>query len=327
MRAVVVDRLVSPDELRVREAPEPVVSPGGLLIDVHAAGVNFFDTLLVQGKYQLRPEFPFVPGGELSGIVREVGAGVEGFSPGERVMASVPYGAFAEVVCVRARAARRMPANLSFAQAAALPVVYLTAHAALVHRGALVAGETVLVTGAAGGVGIATIQIGKALGARCIGLVGSPDKAEVIRRAGADLAIDYTHEDWVERVRDATSGRGADVIVENVGGDVFDGCTRCIAWGGRIVVSGFASGKIPEIRVNRILLKQIAVVGLHIGPMLEHEPEKVEASWRAIESMLAAGALEPLLFKVFPLEEVAAALAALSSRESWGKLVLEIRAP
>jgi len=327
MRAVLIDRYMSPDELRVRDAPEPEVLPGTLLVDVHAAGVNFFDTLIVQGKYQLRPDFPFTPGGELAGTVRQVGAGVESFSPGDRVMAGVPYGAFAETVCVSARAAQRVPANLSFEQAAALPVVYPTAHAALVHRGALAAGETVLVTAAAGGVGIATVQIAKALGARCIGLVGSADKAKVVGRAGADLAIDYTLEGWVERVRAETGGRGADVIVENVGGDVFDGCTRCVAWGGRIVVSGFASGKIPEIRVNRIMLKQIAVVGLHYGPMLEHEPDKVDASWQAISSLLAAGALRPMLFEIFALDEVAAALAALRSRQSWGKIVLRIREP
>jgi NADPH2:quinone reductase len=322
MRAVVVEQWGEPAELRAREAPEPSPEPGMLTVEVRAAGVNFFDTLLVQGKYQVKPAFPFVPGAELAGEVLAVGAGVGGFRAGDRVMSSLPYGAFAERVNVPAPLARPIFDGMPFEQAAAFPIVYPTSHAALVHRARLEPGETVLVTAAAGGVGLSSVQIAKALGARVIALAGGEQKLEVARLAGADVAIDYREPEWVERVRVATDGRGADVIVENVGGDVFDGCMRCIAWGGRLVVVGFAGGKIPELKLNRVLLKHIAIVGLHWGPMLQHERDKVDQSQLELEKLYAAGKIRPVIWKTFPLERVGDALAAIASRESYGKIVI-----
>jgi NADPH2:quinone reductase len=295
-----------------------------LTVDVRAAGVNFFDTLLVQGKYQVKPAFPFVPGAELAGVVSKVGSGVSGFREGDRVMSSLPYGAFAARVNVPAPLASAVFDGMPFEEAAAFPIVYPTSHAALVHRARLEPGETVLVTAAAGGVGLSSVQIAKALGARVIALAGGNEKLEVTRRAGADIAIDYREPDWVDRVKAATGGRGADVIVENVGGDVFDGCMRCIAWGGRIVVVGFAGGKIPELKLNRVLLKHIAIVGLHWGPMVQHERERVDASHAALAELYAAGKIRPVIWRTFPLERVGEALAAIASRESYGKIVLTV---
>ncbi len=324
MRAVVVDAWTPPSELVVREAPEPAVEPGMLLVEVRAAGVNFFDTLLVQGKYQVKPAFPFVPGAELAGVVRAVGRDVQGFAEGDRVMSSLPYGAFAERVNVPAPLANKLPDGMPFEEAAAMPIVYPTSHAALVHRARLEPGETVLVTAAAGGVGLSSVQIAKALGARVIALAGGEPKLEIARRAGADEAIDYRDPGWIERVKAATGGRGANVIVENVGGDVFDGCLRCIAWAGRLIVVGFAGGRIPEVKLNRVLLKHIALIGLHWGPMLQHEPDKVQQSQRALMDLYARGQIRPTIWKTFPLENVGEALAAIASRESWGKIVLSL---
>lgn len=322
MRAVVVDRWMDPHELRVSECEEPPVGPGALGVEVRAAGCNFFDILLVRGQYQMKPPFPFIPGGELAGVVREVGAGVEGFQPGDRVLAAVPLGAFASLASVPAAAAWRLPAGMSFEEGAAFPIVYPTSYAGLVLRAGLRSDETLLVHAAAGGVGIAAVQIGKALGARVIGTAGGTDKLEVARRAGADLAIDYRKEDFVERVREATQGRGADVIYDPVGGDVFDRSLRCIAWSGRLLVIGFASGRIPEIRANRVLLKNVAIVGLHWGAYATHEPSRVPEVFEALFRLFESGQVRPEIFERYPLEELPAALEALGSRRSYGKLVV-----
>jgi NADPH2:quinone reductase len=323
MRAVVVERFQEPAELRVSEAPAPEPTSGALLVDVRAAGCNFFDTLLVKGNYQVKPALPFIPGAELAGVVRSVGDGVTGFAPGDRVMAALPFGAFAEQVSVPAIAARRVPDRLSFREAAAFPVVYPTAHAALVHRGALRAGETLLVTAAAGGVGLAAVQIGKALGARVIAIAGGAEKLAVARSAGADVAIDYLEPDWVDRARAATDGNGIDLVIENVGGDVFDGCTRLLAWEGRLVVVGFAGGRIPELKVNRVLLKHISVIGLHYGPMVLKAPALGAEIHRALTELVDSGKIKPIVSRAYPLEQVGLALEALASRKTHGKIVLE----
>lgn len=322
MRAVVVERWMEPSELRVRAVAEPALEPDGVVVDVRAAGCNFFDILLVQGRYQMKPPFPFVPGAELAGVVREVGADVRGFSPGDRVLASLPLGAFAERAAVPARALLRMPEGMSFAEAASFPIVYPTSWAALVFRAALRAGETVLVHAAAGGVGIAAVQIAKALGARVVATAGGPDKLEVARRAGADVVIDYRGGDWPEQVRAASGGRGADVIYDSVGGEVFDASLKCIAWNGRLLVIGFAGGKIPEVKANRILLKNIAVVGLHWGAYAIHEPERIPQTFDALFRLYGEGKVRPVIYRSYSLDEVPAALEALGSRKSYGKIVI-----
>jgi len=323
MRAVVVERFQEPAELTVSEAPDPAPSAGALLVDVRAAGCNFFDTLLVKGNYQVKPAFPFVPGGELAGVVRSVGEGVAGFAPGDHVMAALPFGAFAELVNVPEIVARRIPERLSFEQAAAFPVVYPTAHAALVHRGGLRSGETVVVTAAAGGVGLAAVQIAKALGARVLAIAGGAEKLEIARRAGADHAVDYLESGWVDQARDLLGGR-ADLVVENVGGDVFDACTRLVAWEGRIVVVGFAGGRIPELKVNRVLLKHFSVIGLHYGPMVARAPDLGVEIHRALAELVEQSKIEPIVSQVYPLAEVGRALEALASRKTHGKIVLSV---
>lgn len=322
MRAIVVDRFVEPAELVVSEVPTPVAGPGQLGIEVRAAGCNFFDILLVQGRYQVKPPFPFVPGGEIAGVVREVGAGVAGFAPGDRVLAAVPMGGYAEWIAVPAALARRMPDAMGFDEGAALPIVYPTSYAGLVYRAGLRPGETLLVHAAAGGVGLAAVQIGRALGARVIATAGGPDKLRVALEAGADLAIDYLEDDFVERVKEATDGRGADVIYDSVGGDVFGRSLKCIAWNGRLLVIGFASGEIPTVAANRILLKNVAVVGLHWGAYAKHEPERVPETFDALWRLYAEGRIQPVIYRAWPLDEAPAALAALGSRRTHGKVVL-----
>jgi len=322
MRAIVVDRWMEPRELVPRDVPDPAVGPGMLGVDVRAAGCNFFDILMVRGEYQVKPPFPFVPGGELAGVVTAVGPGVDGFAPGDRVLASAGLGAFAERAAVPARGARRMPEGMSFDEGAAFPIVYPTSYAGLVHRARLRAGETLLVHAAAGGVGIAAVQIGKALGARVIATAGGADKLEVARRAGADVAIDYRGGDWADRVRDATGGRGADVIYDPVGGDVFDASLKCIAWNGRLLVIGFASGRIPEVKLNRVLLKNIAIVGLHWGAHAMHEPERIPEAFDALFALYREGRIRPVIYRSYELAELPAALEALGSRQSYGKVVV-----
>ena len=322
MRAVVVDRWMEPSELAVRELPDPETGAGTLGVEVRAAGCNFFDILMARGQYQVKPPFPFVPGAELAGIVRTVGADVQGFTPGDRVLAAVPLGAFAERAAVPARAAMRMPEGMSFEEGAAFPIVYPTSYAGLVFRARLKRGENLLVHAAAGGVGIAAVQIGKALGARVIGTAGGADKLEVVRRVGADVAIDYRGEDWVERVKEATGGHGADIIYDSVGGDVTDASLKCIAWNGRLLVIGFASGRIPEVKLNRVLLKNISLVGLHWGAHAMHEPARIDETFRALFALYGTGAVEPVIYERYPLDQLPAALEALGSRRSYGKVVV-----
>jgi NADPH2:quinone reductase len=322
MRAIVVDRWMEPAELVVSEVPAPMVGPGQLGVEVRAAGCNFFDILIVQGRYQVKPPFPFVPGGEIAGVVREVGAGVTGFAPGDRVLAAVPMGGYAEQIAIPAALAHRMPDEMSFDEGAALPIVYPTSYAGLVYRAGLQPGETLLVHAAAGGVGLAAVQIGKALGARVIATAGGPEKLHVALDAGADIGIDYVEEDFVERVQEFTGGRGADVIYDSVGGDVFDRSLKCIAWNGRLLVIGFASGRIPTVAANRILLKNIAVVGLHWGAYAKHEPARVGETFAALFRLHAEGRVRPMIYKAYPLAEAPAALAALAGRRTHGKVVL-----
>jgi NADPH2:quinone reductase len=322
MRAIVVDRWMEPSELAVSEVPAPVVGPGQLGVEVKSAGCNFFDILMVQGRYQVKPPFPFVPGGEIAGVVREVGAGVSGFAPGDRVLAATPIGGYAERVALPAVFAHRMPDDMSFDEGAALPIVYPTSYAGLVYRAALQPGETLLVHAAAGGVGLAAVQIGKALGARVIATAGSAEKLHIALEAGADVAVDYSEEDFVERVKEFTGGRGADVIYDSVGGDVTDRSLKCIAWNGRLLVIGFAGGTIPNIAANRILLKNVAVVGLHWGAYAKHEPERVPETFAALFRLYEEKKIRPIVYRAYPLEEAPAALAALGSRKTHGKVVL-----
>jgi len=322
VRAISVDHWMEPADLRVAEIPEPEAGPGALQVDVRAAGCNFFDILIVQGKYQVKPAFPFTPGGEIAGVVKRVGEAVDGFAVGDRVLAGIQLGGFAETAVVSADAAQRLPEGMSFEAGAAIPITYPTSYAALVYRANLQAGETLLVHAAVGGVGSAAVQIGKALGARVIAAVGGPEKLQVARALGADEVIDYRDEDFVTRVNEITQGRGADVIYDPVGGDVLDRSLKCIAWNGRLLVVGFASGHIPEVKANRILLKNIALMGIHWGAYRKFEPEKVDETFEGLFALHGRGLIEPLIFKSYPLEEVAVALGELAARKTCGKLII-----
>lgn len=322
MRAIVVDRWMAPGDLKVQEMADPEVTQGTLGIEVKAAGCNFFDILMVQGKYQSKPPLPFVPGAEIAGIVREVGPETDGFKAGDRVMGIVPTGAFAERAVVPALAAYRIPDEMSFEEAAAFPIVYPTSYMGLVGRAHLEPGENLLVHAAAGGVGIAAVQIGKALGARVIATAGSQEKCEIALREGADVAIDYEKEDFVPRVREATDGRGADVIYDSVGGDILNRSLKCIAWSGRLLVIGFASGQIPEVKANRILLKNISLVGLHWGAYAVNEPQRLPETFDALFKLYREGKIKPVIYKTYSLEQLPEALGALGSRATYGKLII-----
>lgn len=322
MRAIVVDRWMEPSELAVREVPDPVVGAGQLGIEVKAAGCNFFDILIVKGQYQVKPPFPFVPGGEIAGVVTEVGGGVAGFAVGDRVLASAPMGGYAERIAIPAAFAHRMPDAMSFEEGCGFPIVYPTSYAGLVFRANLQPGEWLLVHAAAGGVGLAAVQIGKALGARVIATAGGADKVKIALEAGAEYGIDYNAEDFVERVKEITGGKGADVIYDSVGGDVFDKSLKCIAWNGRLLVIGFAGGKIPSVAANRILLKNIAVTGLHWGAYAKNEPQRIPETFAALFRMYEEKKIHPVVYKSYPLAEAPAALAALGSRKTHGKVVL-----
>lgn len=322
MRAVVVDRLMNTEDLTVREVDAPTPGEGELQIEVKAAGCNFSDVLMLKGEYQVKPPLPFVPGGEVGGIVKEIGPGVTDFSVGDRVLSRCALGAFAEEVAAPAAQTYSLPDVLSFEAGAALPTVYPTSYAALVWRAPVLAGETLLVHAAAGGVGLSAVQIGKALGARVIATAGGPAKLEVARRAGADVLIDYRTEDFVPIVMEETDGKGADVIYDSVGGDTTDRSLKCIAWNGRLLVIGFAGGDIPSVKMNRVLLKNISLVGLHWSAYPDKEPEAIDACIEGLFEMAASGRIDPLIGARHPLEEAGEALTALASRKTVGKVVL-----
>lgn len=308
--------------LQLETIPEPEADAGQVFIDVRAIGCNFYDTLIVQGRYQLRPEFPFAPGGEVAGVVRAVGAGVVGLSPGDRVLALLPYGGYASVVVVPSKLVFQLPDVMSFEHAAAFPIAYQTAYFALRFRGHLGLGETLLVHAAAGGVGLAAVEVGRALGARVLATAGSAAKCALAKQHGAHEAYDYRQEEWRQRVLDATDGKGADVIFDPVGGDVFDASTRCVAFGGRLLVIGFASGRIPSVACNRIMLKNIAVVGLNWPAYRDQAPDRLGEAMDGLFRLYEAGELRPLVHMSRPLEEAAAALDELAKRRTVGKVVL-----
>jgi len=325
MKAVVVDHWQEPNDLKVTETAEPVLSAGSLLVGIKVAGSNFFDILLVQGKYQAKPPFPFIPGSEFSGDVLEVGEGVQGFKKGDKVFGSVPHGAYAERIVIDASMVHHFPKGMSYAEAAGFGMVYPTSYAGLVFRGNLRPKETLLVLAAAGGVGIAAVQIGRALGATVIAAVGSTPKVEIARKAGAQHVIDLSKEDLVSSVKRITGGKGADVVYDPVGGELFDKCTSCTAWNGRILVVGFASGTIPSLKVNRTLLKSISVVGVFWGGLTLNEPHLVPETFNALYELYARGQIKPIIFpEVFDLANVPKALGVLGSRKSYGKIVVRV---
>jgi NADPH2:quinone reductase len=324
MRALVCAAWGGPETLRLGELPDPVPGPGEVVLRARAAGVNFADTLLIQGKYQEKPAVPFAPGLEVAGEVAALGPGVTHLRIGQRALAPVDHGAFAQLVKARASDAFAIPDAMDWATAAGFPITYGTAHGALVWRAGLKAGETLVVHGAAGGVGLATVEVGKALGARVIGTAGGADKIAVALEHGADAVIDYKSEDLRARLRELTGGRGADVYFDPVGGEVFEASLRAIAWEGRIVVIGFAGGAVPQIPANILLVKNVSAVGFYWGSYRRQAPDRLAAQFADLFRWFEQGRLKPHVSHRLPLGRAAEAFELLQQRKATGKVVVEI---
>jgi len=323
MQAMIMRALGEPEALELATLPDRDPGPGEVAISVRVIGCNFADILVCRGRYQLKPELPFAPGSEVAGEVRALGAGVEWLSVGEAVAAQVGYGGYASQVIADARRVQRIPAGVPLADACALGIAYQTSYLALVDRARLQPSEQLLVHAAAGGVGLAALQLGKALGARVIAGASGPEKLALCKAQGADEVVDTREPDWIERVRTLTSGRGADVIYDSVGGELFEGSLKCIAWAGRLLVIGFSSGDIPALRLNRVLLKHISVLGLNIGGYHEHAPRRLHDAGARLYELYAAGRIKPLIQARYKLTDAALALRELADRRTVGKLILE----
>jgi len=300
---------------------------GEVQVRLKACAVNFPDLLMIQGKYQFKPPLPFAPGGESAGDIVATGAGVTGFAPGDPVVLGTRYGGFAEAINVPVEQARPIPKGMDYAQAASYQTAYLTAYVALNKRGDLQAGETLLVHGATGGVGMAAVDLGKYFGATVIATGGRDDKLAVVKSRGADHVINYTQADgslggFRDRVKALTDGRGADVIFDPVGGDVFDESMRCINWGGRLLTIGFTSGRWPQAPVNLILIKQISVIGVRAGEYGRRDPEKGKEVADALDALADSGAIKPYISHAFPLERAVDAMRLLENREVIGKAIV-----
>ncbi|GAC1558520.1 MAG: NADPH:quinone oxidoreductase family protein [Herpetosiphon sp.] len=313
-----------PEQMRLVETPVPVPGPGEVCVRTYAAALNFFDILQIAGKYQVRPPLPFTPGAEIAGVIHKLGLGVRHLSLGDRVQALPSSGGFAEYALAPAEKTFRIPDALPFTEAAACLLVYQTAFFALTTRGRLQNGEWLLVHAAAGGVGLASVQIGQALGARVIATASSQAKLDLCLSNGAEHALDYGQESWIQQVKDLTLGKGADVIIDPVGGDVFDGSTKCIAPAGRILVIGFAGGRIPSIAANRILLKNMSVMGCYWGGYVDSHPEYLRDTQQILLQMYTAGQIKPVVGARYPLHELVPALRALGNRETVGKVIVNM---
>jgi NADPH2:quinone reductase len=324
MKAVLCRDWGEPESLAIGDVPSPPVGPREVRIRARACGVNFADTLQIAGKYQVRPPFPFTPGLEVAGEVAAIGGKVDGLRVGDRVMAPTHGNGYAEEVVVPADAAVPIPDAMNFVTAAAFPVAYGTSHSALTHRGRLQRGETLLVLGAAGGVGLTAVEIGRTLGARVIAAAGGPDKLAIALAHGAEELIDYTSESIRDRVRELTDGKGADVVFDPVGGDAFDQAIRAVNWNARMLVVGFAAGRIQAVPANLVLVKNISVIGVAWGMEGERDPAFVSRNLIELLHWWEEGRLKPLIARTFPLADVAAAMRALQSRRYAGKIVLEV---
>jgi len=322
MKAVLCKAYGPPESLVVEEVPSPIAGPGEVVVSVKTASVNFPDVLIIQNKYQVKPPLPFSPGSELAGVVKSVGDGVTRWKPGDPVMAITGYGAFAEEVKVDVNRLLPIPEGMDFVSAAAFGLTYATSEHALCDRGELKAGETLLVLGASGGVGIAAIEIGKVLGARVIACASTDDKLAVCREHGADDTINYAMEDLRERIKAITGGKGADVVYDPVGGTYTELALRSIAWRGRLLVVGFAAGDIPKIPLNLTLLKGCAIIGVFWGEFTRREPQRFLAAMDKLGRWFAEGKLKPHVSGTFPLERAADALAMMAGRNVKGKVVL-----
>ncbi|OLS36183.1 NADPH:quinone oxidoreductase family protein [Bacillus sp. MRMR6] len=326
MKGWLVKELGEPKEvLQIEEMKNPELKGGEVLINVKAAALNFFDILLCQGKYQEKPPLPFTIGSEIAGVVVKTQEGSQ-LKEGQRVLAlpKLPNGGLAEYVAVSESTVYPIAETMSWNEAAALFITYHTSYYSLYDRANLKSGEVLLVHAGAGGVGSAAIQLGKARGAFVIATAGGADKTQICKELGADIVIDYLTEDFVEAVKKATNGKGADVIFDPVGGNVFDRSRKCIAFDGRILVIGFAGGEIPSIPANHVLIKNYSIVGVHWGLMNRLTPEKVFKEHDEIMSLYEQGKIKPLIYKDYEFEDLPLALELLATRKTWGKVVVKL---
>jgi NADPH2:quinone reductase len=322
MKAVLCKTLGPARDLVLEDVASPLPKKTEILLDVQAAGVNFPDTLIIEGKYQFQPPLPFSPGGEAAGVVAAVGEKAGAFKVGDRVMALTGWGSFAEQVAVPFYNVLPIPASMDFTTAAAFGMTYGTSMHALRQRGQLQAGETLLVLGASGGVGLAAVEIGKAMGARVIAAASSAEKLAVAKAAGADELIDYSQASLREEIKRLTGGQGVDVIYDPVGGELFEQAVRGLAWNGRLLVVGFASGSIPQLATNLVLLKGAAVLGVFWGAFAQRQPDDNAANFKQLFAWHAEGKLKPLVSQTYPLAEAGAAIEKLGQRQAVGKLVV-----
>ena len=324
MRALICEQVGSQPRLAVREVDEPAVAREHVVVDVHAAGVNFADTLIVRGEYQVSPAVPFTPGGEAAGVVSAIGESVSTIAVGDRVIALGAYGAFAEKWLVPATQIVQLPPGVATVEAAAFGITYGTAYYALKDRGLLKSGETLLVLGAAGGAGSAAVEVGKAMGARVIAGASTREKLEFAQSLGADDLIDYRTEDLRERIRELTDDRGVDVVYDTVGGDFMEPALRGTGWNGRYLVIGFASGTIPLVQANLTLVKGTSVVGVHWSRSLAEEPGLHRSNFADLAKMREVGVLRPRVTQTYPLEDYQSAFDSLRGRSAQGKVVIEV---
>lgn len=327
MRAVVVEAFGPIESATLGEAPDPVAGPGDVLVQIHATAANYVDMVLIGGRHQSRPALPFIPGKGPAGVVRAVGEGVTGLEAGDRVLAMCePGGGFAEMVALPATQCHPIPDSLPFADAASMALVFDTAWFAIRERGRYRPGETILVLGASGGVGLAATQLGKALGARVLAAAANPEKFDLALDAGADTIIELDRPDIRDSLRqqvfEATGGHGADIVIDPLGDDIFDAAIRALAWCGRMVVVGFAAGRIPTLKANYLLVKNIEVCGLQIGDYRRRAPDKTAACFSELFSLFEAGRIRPLPTTTLPIERFQDALSAIRDRTARGRIVM-----
>ena len=325
MKAIVCNEWCKPQDLKVSEIGSPELENNSVRIEVHAAGVNFPDVLIVQGKYQYKPPFPFSPGSEVAGVISEVGSDVTSFNKGDKVMAVTGHGAFAEEVCVPENKITLIPEGMDFITAASMSLTYGTSAYALFQRANIKENDIILIHGATGGVGITAIEISKAVGAKVIATASTDEKLKIAKEYGADYCINYSQNEFKEKVKEITNGSGANIIYDPVGGKVFDQSLRCIAWNGRILVIGFASGTIASAPTNLPLLKNCSIVGVFWGAWREREPNGHNINMEKILKWWKEKKVKPKVSKVFNLEDTKYALQALINREVIGKAVIKVR--
>jgi NADPH2:quinone reductase len=325
LRAVLCNAFDGVKALTVGDAPEPRPKADEVLVDVHAASVSYMDYLMVCGGYQMRPPLPYVPGTDAAGVVVGIGEKVDRFRPGDRVACEGWYGAFAERMTAKATKTALLPDGVNFVAGSTLLHMYLTAHYALIGRAQVRPGETVLVTGAAGGVGLACVEVARLLDARVIAAVGSPAKADVVRDRGAHAVIDYSGEDLSERVKALTGGEGVDVCIDNIGGKLFTTLARLMRWNGRLLPVGFTSGEVPSVPMNLPLLKNYSIVGMFSGAWTDRFPDEAARAAETVMQWAGEGKLRPHVDRVLPLERAADAMSAIADRTVIGRTVLSVR--